>query len=76
MASNGMGADGGAEKREQGIAISFVGLALLVADLLVIFFAPAAYRLGRHTVFSALIIVLGVSGIGLVVWGQALRRAA
>ena len=69
-------ADGGAGKREQGVAISFLGLALIVADLLVVFFTPAAFRIGRQGVFLTLILALGVVGLGLVLVGRSRRRAA
>jgi uncharacterized membrane protein YqjE len=75
MAVTGPGrADGGAEKREQGTAISFIGLAVLVVDLLVVFFAPAAFRVGRHVEFLALIVVLALIGFGLIWVGRARRR--
>ena len=67
--------DGGAERREQGIAISFIGLAVIVVDLLVIFFAPAAFRLGRQSVFVVLIALLAVIGLGLIFWGRSRRKA-
>ena len=77
MASTGPEtADGGAGKREQGVAISFLGLAILVADLLVVFFAPAAFRIGRQGVFLALILALAVIGLVLVFVGRSRRRAA
>jgi uncharacterized membrane protein YqjE len=77
MAVTGRGpTDSGAEKREQGTAISFIGLAVLVVDLLVVFFAPAAFRIGRHVEFLALIVVLAVIGFGLIWLGGARRRTA
>jgi uncharacterized membrane protein YqjE len=77
MAVTGPGpADSGAEKREQGTAISFIGLAVLVVDLLVVFFAPAAFRVGRHIEFLVLIAVLAVIGFGLIWFGRARRRTA
>jgi Na+-driven multidrug efflux pump len=69
-------ADGGAGKREQGVAISFLGLALIVAALLVVFFTPAAFRIGRQGAFIALIVALAVVGLGLVFIGRSRRRAA
>ena len=75
MTSSGQGAqDGGAEKREHGVAVSFIGLALIVVDLLVIFFAPAAFRLGRQGVFIVLIVVLAIAGLILVGLGRRLRK--
>jgi Na+-driven multidrug efflux pump len=75
MASTGPGPDRGAEKREQGTAISFIGLAFLVANLLVVFFAPAAFRLGHRAVFAALIVILAVIGVTLVILGRSRRKS-
>ena len=77
MAGTGRGTpDGGAQKREQGVAISFIGLALIVADLLVVFFAPAGFRIGRQGVFLTIILVLAVAGLSLVLLGRSRRRSA
>jgi hypothetical protein len=76
MASTGSQPDGGAERRESGSAIWFIGLAFLVADLLVIFFAPAALRIGRHMAFFVLIAALAVVGCALMIWGRSQRQRA
>jgi uncharacterized membrane protein YqjE len=67
-------ADGGAEKREQGVAVVFVGLAVLVADLLVIFFAPASFRIQQRPAFTALMLGLAVLGAILVSIGRRIYR--
>jgi Na+/melibiose symporter-like transporter len=76
MANRGSQADGGAERRERGMATWFVGVAFLVADLLLIFFAPAALRTGRHTGFLAVIAVLAAIGCSLMIWGRIQARRA
>jgi hypothetical protein len=58
------------------MAIWFVGVAFLVADMLVIFFAPAALRIGRQNIFFAIIAVLAVIGCSLMVWGRIQGRRA
>jgi uncharacterized membrane protein YqjE len=64
----------GAEKREQGVAMVFVGLAVLVADLLVLFFAPASFRVQQHSAFTALILALALLGAVLVLLGRRVRH--
>jgi uncharacterized membrane protein YqjE len=66
----------GAEKREQGMAMSFIGLAVLVADLLVIFFAPASFRVQQRSAFTALIIALALLGAVLVALGRWVSRSS
>jgi uncharacterized membrane protein len=62
------------EKRELGSSLMFIGLALWVADLLVVFYLPAAMKLGRHGMFIAIIAVLAVMGLILMMTGYGLRR--
>jgi len=76
MASTDSQADGGAERRERGTAIWFIGLAVLIADLLVIFFAPAGIRIGHEAAFLFLIAVLAAAGFGLMIWGRRQRQRA
>lgn len=65
-----------AEKQEGGKALVVIGLGLLLADLLVVFFAPAALRLGRATVFLVLMVALAVLGVALLVVGRWRRGGA
>jgi hypothetical protein len=65
----------GAAKREQSIAMAFVGIAVLVADLLVIFFAPASFRVQQRSAFTALIIALALLGAVLVALGRWIGRS-
>jgi phosphatidylserine synthase len=64
---------GVAEKREAGSSLMFIGLAVLVAALLVVFFLPAAIRSGNHAIFVFIISVLAVTGVGFMLRGLRLR---
>lgn len=64
------------QKRENSLSLMFIGLAVWVADLLVVFFLPASFRVGRETVFLGIIALLGVLGLSLIVSGLAKRAAA
>jgi protein-S-isoprenylcysteine O-methyltransferase Ste14 len=76
MSGTGRDTSDGAQRREQGVAIAFIGLAVILVDLLVVFFAPAAFRIGRQGAFVTLIIVLAVIGLALILFGQNRRRTA
>jgi len=65
-----------AEKQEGGNALAVIGLGLLLADLLVVFFAPAAFRLGRATGLTALIVALAAVGVALILVGRRRRGRA
>lgn len=62
------------QRSETRRALAVIGLGVLLADLLVVFFAPAAFRLGRQSVFTAVIIILAALGLGLVMAGRRARR--
>jgi phosphatidylserine synthase len=64
------------EKQEFGASLMFIGLALAVAALLVVFFLPAGVRLGHQTVFFIIIGVLGVAALFCVISGYRKRRGA
>ena len=74
MASMSPRPDDAAARRESGRATWFIGLAFLVADLLIIFFAPAALRIGRQNVFLVVIVALAVVGCGLMIRGRMQSR--
>jgi len=57
------------EKRETGASLMFIGLAVWVADLLVVFFLPSGMNLGRQAMFISVIATLAVLGLVLVVTG-------
>lgn len=56
-------------------ALSIIGLGVWLADLLVVFFAPAGFRLGHGSTFITIIIVLAIVGLGLILLGRYQRTA-
>lgn len=64
------------QKRENSLSLMFIGLAVWVADLLVVFFLPASFRVGRETVFLGIIALLGALGLFLIVSGFINRATA
>jgi phosphatidylserine synthase len=52
----------------------FVGLALWVAGLLVLFYMPAANRWGHQGMFEGIVIVLGALGAVLMGRGWKMRK--
>lgn len=65
-----------ADKQETGTALMFIGLAILVADLLVVFFLPSGYKVGRQSTFLAIIIVLALLGLIFLLTGYRKRGRA
>jgi len=51
----------------------FTGVAVWVADLLVMFFLPAGIRLGRQAAFFGIIGTVGILGLLLLVAGYSRR---
>jgi len=62
------------DKRETGGSLMFAGLAVWVAGLLVLFFLPAAVRIGSQGKFTAILAGLGVVGAILMTRGWCMRR--
>ncbi len=62
--------------RERGTALVFIGLAVWVVGLLVLFFLPAAVKLGRQTIFLGVIGIFGVLGAILMLSGFMKRSHA
>ncbi len=62
-----------AERHEHGNCLMFIGLAVWVADLLVVFFLPAGIKAGMHAVFLGIIGVLAVVGLALMITGYGMR---
>ena len=58
---------------ESASSLMFIGLALWVAALLVVFFLPAAVKAGRHEVFVSIISVLAAGGLFLIIRGFRFR---
>ena len=63
-------------KQETGASLIFIGLAVWVVDLLVIFFLPAGMKLGHRTTFVGIIVGLGVAGLILLMTGYLKRGRA
>ncbi|HZQ25889.1 MAG TPA: hypothetical protein VFA89_24065 [Terriglobales bacterium] len=59
--------------RETGGSLMFVGLAVWVVDLLVVFFLPAAVKVGREPQFLGVIVALGILGLLLMGFGYSAR---
>ena len=64
------------ETRERGTGLMFIGLAVWVADLLVVFFLPSAVKLGRHEMFLGIMAGLALLGLVLMTCGYWKRREA
>lgn len=64
------------EKREKGSSLMFAGLAVWVAGLLVLFYLPSSFRLGRQGVFETILIVLGAIGAVLMGAGWKMRKGS
>ena len=64
------------QKRETGTSLMFSGLAVWVADLLVVFFLPSGMKLGRETMFISIIATLAVLGLILIISGYLKRGKA
>lgn len=64
------------QKRESGTSLMFIGLAVWVADLLVVFFLPSGMKLGRETMFISIIATLAVLGLILMISGYLKRGKA
>ncbi|HUJ95912.1 MAG TPA: hypothetical protein VLW84_11650 [Terriglobales bacterium] len=64
------------EKQETGTALMFTGLSVWVAALLVLFFLPSGYKVGRESTLLAIMIVLGIAGLFLVAVGYRRRGGA
>lgn len=63
-----------ADKTETGSTLMIIGLALWVTALLVVFFLPAAVKVGHHGTFAWLLsILLVLAGVALMARGLRLR---
>ena len=60
-------------RHEMGGSLMFIGLAVWVAGLLVLFLLPAGMKLGRETMFFTIIIALGALGLVLPLCGYFMR---
>ena len=77
MFARAQNSDGGSmaneSKRETGASLMFIGLAVWVADLLVLFFLPAGIKIGHKATFVSIILVLAVVGLILGIAGYSKR---
>ena len=64
------------EKRENGTSLMFIGLAVWVAALLVLFFLPSGVKAGREAAFVGIIAALGAAGVVLLTSGYVKRAKA
>ena len=64
------------EKKETGTSLMFIGVAIWVADALVVFFLPASAKLGTRMSWMSAITVLGVMGLSLLIVGYLMRGRA
>jgi len=51
------------DRHESSSSLMFIGLALWVAVLLVVFFVPAVIKAGRHEILVSIISVLAAGGL-------------
>jgi phosphatidylserine synthase len=64
------------ERREKGSSLMFIGLAVWVGGLLVLFFMPAGVRLGHQGTFAVILAALGALGAVLMGAGWSMRRGS
>ena len=60
-------------RKEGGTSLMFIGLALWVADALVVFFLPASVRFGSQRTFLAAILGLAAVGLAFMASGFLIR---
>jgi hypothetical protein len=63
-------------KKETGASLMFIGLAIWVADALVLFFLPASVKMGGRFTWLTAITVLALIGLTLLVAGYVMRGKA
>jgi general stress protein CsbA len=63
-------------KKETGASLMFVGLAIWVADALMVFFLPASAKLGGRISWLITITVLALMGLSSMICGYVLRGKA
>jgi len=60
-------------KHETGVSLMFIGLAIWVADALVVFFLPASVKMGGRATWLAAITALALTGLLLLIVGLRMR---
>jgi len=68
--------DDGEQKKETGTSLMFIGLAIWVADALVIFFLPASVKLGTPLPWMSATTALCLMGLTLLIVGYLMRGKA
>jgi hypothetical protein len=63
-------------KKETGASLMFIGLAVWVADALVLFFLPASVKMGGRATWLTAITALALMGLTLLVVGYIMRGKA
>jgi len=63
------------ERRERGSALRIAGWLVLLAIFIVLFYLPAAQKLGQQRPYEIAIGILLVIGVGLLAVGRRMRRA-
>ena len=63
-------------KKETGASLMFIGLAIWVADALVLFFLPASVKMGGRFTWLIAITALALMGFTLLVVGYMMRGKA
>ena len=63
-------------KKETGASLMFIGLAIWVADALVLFFLPASVKMGGRATWLTTIRVLALMGLALMIGGYVMRGKA
>jgi len=63
-------------KKETSASLMFIGLAIWVADALVLFFLPASVKMGGRFTWLIAITVLALMGFTLLVVGYMMRGKA
>ncbi len=64
------------ERGASGAALSIIGVILWAFDVLFLFFLPAAFKVGHHASFLAIMAVLAAVGLLLIMIGMRRRAAA
>ena len=62
------------EGREKGSALAIAGWLVLLANLIVLFYVPAAAKLGRQRPYEWAIAFLVVLGVVMITIGRSMRR--
>ena len=63
-------------KKETGASLMFIGLAIWVADALVVFFLPASVKMGGRVTWLSSITALALMGLTLMIVGYTMRGKA